>query len=247
MPNSSIDSKDNKKIKLIRKLRLKKNRYKENKFVIESRKLMEEALGEGAPIEFILLREDIQKTYEGYQVFHTSREIFDGISELTSPDGYMAVVSFPKIEIVESDRVLLLDRLSDPGNLGTIIRSSEAFGFNKIYLLDTVDPYNDKTLRASMGSIFRVCLEFIGLEELTDIKKNYQIYVAHMNGEDYRQEIYAGKVCLVIGNEANGISQDLFRLADKSVKIPMKGRLESLNAAISASLIMSQIDYIKNK
>lgn len=248
-----IESKDNNSLKLIRKLRQKKFRYKEEKFVIESRKMLEEALQSSVMFDFILLREDIANQVDegkydfdssGLEVKYTNEILFNEVSEMHTPDGFLAVVKFPKIKNKLEDNILLLDGLQDPGNLGTIIRSSEAFNFNHIFLLNTVDPYNEKTLRASMGSIFRINLHIIDEEDLDNLKKSYKFYIADMDGRNYREEDYKGKVCLVIGNEANGVSEKLFIRADKKIRIPMSGKLESLNAAISASLLMSEI---KNK
>ncbi len=240
-----IESKDNNSLKLIRKLRQRKFRYKEEKFVIESRKLLYEAIENAIEIDFILLREDIAEKFEGYDVRITNRDLFNGISQMVSPDGYLAVVKFPKNNLAFSDKVLLLDHISDPGNLGTIIRSAEAFDFNIIYLLNTVDPYNEKTIRASMGSIFRLKLEEIKEEDLHKLKKDYRLYIADMAGKNYKEEAFEGNICLVIGNEANGISENVRKLADNTVKIPMSGKIESLNAAICASILMSEIQVKK--
>lgn len=247
MQNNFIESNDNKNLKLVRKLKNKKNRYHENKFVIESRKLLEEAIKNSCNIEFILLREDISVNFNDKLVYTTSIDLFNKVSHMTSPDGYLAVVNFPEDVSIESDLILLLDRVSDPGNLGTIIRSAEAFGFSEIYLLESVDPYNDKTLRASMGSIFRIAIKQANIEDVKILANKYNLYAADMDGIDFRQEKFEGKICLIIGNEANGLSEDVFSLASKTIKIPMQGKLESLNAAISASILMNQISYIKNK
>lgn len=248
-----IESKDNSNLKLIRKLRQKKFRYKEGKFVIESRKMLEEAIQNSINIDFILLREDIAKDLSKENSFIESSNIdvkyvkdiiFNEISTMSTPDGYLAVVKFPRVNRNLNDKILLLDGIQDPGNLGTIIRSSEAFGFSNVLLLNTVDPYNDKSLRASMGSIFRISLESIKECDLAELKKQYTFYIADMHGQDYRKENYQGNTCLVIGNEANGISDLMMSYCDKKIKIPMEGKLESLNAAISASILMSEI---KNK
>lgn len=245
-----IESKDNNSLKLIRKLKQKKFRYKESKFVIESRKMLEEALQSLVIFDFILLREDIVKQVEegkydfdfsDLDVKYTNDILFNEVSDMSTPDGFLAVVKFPQNFSQSSDKILLLDGLQDPGNLGTIIRSCEAFDFPNIFLLNTVDPYNEKTLRASMGSIFRINLHFINDEDLKALCEDYKFYVADMNGVDYRKEQYTGKICLVIGNEANGISDLLLSYANKKIKIPMSGEIESLNAAISASVIMSEI------
>ncbi|MDO5026996.1 MAG: RNA methyltransferase [Tissierellia bacterium] len=246
MKNNIIESKDNAQLKKIRKLRQKKYRYKERKFVIESKKLLIEALENGVDIDFILVRQDVSDDFDGYDLKICSPDIFNSISQMVSPDGYLAVANFPDVHVGASDRILLLDHISDPGNLGTIIRSAEAFSFNTIYLLNTVDPYNEKTLRASMGSIFRLKLVDLAQEDLGNLAEKYTFYIGDMKGKDYKKEAFAGPVCLIIGNEANGISDEIRKLADKAIKIPMSGRIESLNAAISASILMSEIQSKKS-
>ena len=242
MNRERIESKDNQRLKLVRKLRLKKNRYKEAKFVIESRKLVEEAIKSGLQIDFIILKDSLDNEFANFDLAYVSDQLFSTITEMTNPDGYLAVVKMPSMNNAPASRILLLDGLQDPGNLGTIIRSAEAFGFNSIVLVNSVDPYNEKTLRAAMGSLFRLDIRMVERVDLPAFLKPYTVYVADMDGEDYRKLSYDSKVCLVIGNEANGVSRELFERADKRISIPMKGELESLNAAISASLIMSAID-----
>lgn len=242
-----IQSKDNYKLKLVRKLRLKKHRYKERKFVIESRKLVEEAIKSSLNIDYLIVRDDISEkeleriNLERGEVYFLEKGLFNPLSQMKNPDGYLAVVSFNDNRPSLADRVLLLDRLNDPGNLGTIIRSADAFGYRDIYLYKSVDPYNEKTLRASMGSSFRVNIIEIGLEDIKKLADTYDFFLADMGGRDYRMVQYPEKICLVIGNEANGIGKELRAIGKKTISIPMSGQIESLNAAISASILMAGI------
>ena len=124
--------------------------------------------------------------------------------------------------------------------MGTIIRSAEAFGFNDILLAPhTVDIYNEKTLRASMGSIFRLNIKQTSYDDIALLKKSYKLVAADMSGYDINTCKIDEDIILVIGNEANGLSDKVKSMTDIFVKIPMKGKIESLNAAIAASILMN--------
>ena len=126
--------------------------------------------------------------------------------------------------------------------MGTIIRSAEAFGFNDIILMpETVDIYNEKTLRASMGSIFRLNIVQRSIEDISQLKKSYKLLAADMKGYDINEYEIKENLILAIGNEANGLSKEIRNLTDDFVKIPMKGQIESLNAAIAASILMNNL------
>ncbi|MDO4779033.1 MAG: RNA methyltransferase [Tissierellia bacterium] len=239
-----IRSSDNKTVKEIRKLRQRKNRDKFGKCVIESRKLLMEALESNVQIEIFLLREDVNITedeFSGTKVRFVDYGIFNEISTLESPDGYMAIINIDSKFSDLSDKVLILDKIQDPGNLGTMIRSAEAFGFNTVCAIDSVDPYNEKSIRASMGSIFRIGFSRISYEDLEEIKKSHKIFCADMSGKSFKEVNFSDKIALVIGNEANGISNEMKFYMDDTIKIDMLGKIESLNAAISASILMNYI------
>lgn len=136
----------------------------------------------------------------------------------------------------------MLDQINDPGNMGTIIRSAEAFGFSDIILLaNTCDIYNEKTLRASMGSIFRLNFVYKNMDDVKNLKEKYKIVSADMSGYDINEFKSDEDLILAIGNEANGLSDEVRNLTDIFVKIPMQGKIESLNAAIAASIIMNKL------
>lgn len=236
-----IESVSNQNFKLINKLKMKKYRDKENSFIIESRKLVDEAIASSAKIDFIFLREDV--TFESpYKPLVFSEALFNKLSSMTSPDGIGAVVKKRDSEEVTSPKILLLDGINDPGNIGTMIRTSEAFGFRDIILMPgTVDIYNEKSLRASMGSVFRLNIVEMDYEEIKNLKTSYKILTADMDGLDIREYDKKSKIILAIGNEANGLSENIRNLTDNFVKIPMEGEIESLNAAIAASIIMNRL------
>ena len=236
-----ISSTENNKYKYILKLKSKKYRDKENSFIIESRKLVEEAIS-SADIDFIFTNEDSEDYDTDLEKITFSNNLFNKLSGLVNSDGIAAVVNKPSQKPISSKRVLLLDQLNDPGNMGTIIRSAEAFGFRDIITTPgTCDVYNEKTLRASMGSIFRLNILKIEYEKLIDLKKSYKLLAADMSGYDINKCDIKDDLILVIGNEANGLSKTTRDMTDTFVKIPMQGEIESLNAAIAASIIMNKL------
>lgn len=236
-----IESVSNKNFKLINKLKMKKYRDKENSFVIESRKLVDEAIASSADIDFIFLREGV--SFESnHKTILFSEALFNKLTSMTSPDGIGAVVRKKSYRDIKSDKILLLDGINDPGNIGTMIRSAEAFGFRDIILAPgTVDPFNEKSLRASMGSVFRLNIVHKTYEEIGIFKPSYKILAADMDGIDVRNYKKDFKIILTIGNEAGGLSEDIRNLTDDFIKIPMEGEIESLNAAIAASIIMNRL------
>lgn len=237
-----INSVQNPKFKLINKLRNKKYRDKEDLFVIESKKLVEEAINSSLDIEFIFIREGLDLACD-FPLVVFDESLFNKLSELKSPDGFGAVVRKKKEEEISSNRVLLLDHINDPGNMGTMIRSAEAFGFNDIILTEgCVDIYNEKSLRASMGSVFRLKLVKLSNDEIVNLKSRYKFLASHMEGCDVRKyDASLENIILAIGNEANGLSDFLRSLTDSFVKITMQGQIESLNAAIAASIMMNTL------
>lgn len=231
-----IKSKDNSIVKIIKKLSKRKYRDLENKYIIESKKMIDEALKSNIDVEAIIVREDIISPYKNSIIL--DKKLFNSLSSFVTPDGYMAIVNKKTSKLI-SNKVLILDKLQDPGNLGTLIRSSEAFGFETIISINSVDFYNEKVLRASMGSIFRLNLIESNYDDLSNILE-HEVLIADMNGEDYRNIKSLDKLAIVIGNEGRGISGNIKKLRHKLVKIPMKGRVESLNAGVSGSILMSK-------
>lgn len=236
-----IKSVSNQNYKLINKLKNKKYREKENLFIIESRKLVDEAISSSANIDFIFLRSDVSyETDLDSLVF--DKALFNKLTMLKSSDGIGAVIRKPVPKKISSKKVLLLDSINDPGNIGTMIRSAEAFGFNDIILSpDCVDIYNEKALRASMGSVFRLNIVKLTYDEIASFKDSYKFLAADMSGLDIREYKSDSNIILVIGNEANGLGKEVRSLTDTFVKIPMEGDIESLNAAIAASIIMNRL------
>lgn len=154
----------------------------------------------------------------------------------------MALAKKPASEMETSKNVLLLDRIQDPGNLGTMIRSAEAFGFHSVYTVQSVDFFNPKVLRASMGSAFRLDLREVDEDAIIALKgQGFTFYGTDMSGMNYLDVQVGQKNVLVIGNEGQGMTAGMRAQCDQMLSIPMQGKVESLNAAISAAVLMSQL------
>lgn len=232
-----IKSSKNNLIKMINKLKKKKFRNEKNLFLIETRKMIDEAIKSNRNIEYIIQKESNELIYDNSILIED--DLFNEISNLVTPDGYMAIVSKYNEDKL-SENILILDNIQDPGNMGTLIRSAEAFGYNTIISINSVDYYNEKVLRSTMGSIFRLNLIETNYEFINTLN-DYKIYIADMNGEDFREIESSKKKAIVIGNEGNGISEEIKKNPHKLVKIPMQGKVESLNAAVSGSILMSTL------
>lgn len=224
---------------------------------------MEEKLfvqdGQGLNDRFSGLKEKIQAcAWAGAFVETVTEEVLLKMSDTKSPQGILCVMeqlSYDSGELVEralarkkaghSPLFLLLEDIQDPGNLGTMIRTAEGAGADGIFMTSgTVDIYNPKTIRATMGSLYRV--PFVRTRDLSEItallqKNGITVYAAHLKGAQFYHETdYSGGSAFLIGNEGNGLKKETADLADCYLKIPMEGKLESLNAAIAAALLMYQ-------
>ncbi len=238
-----ITSRNNPFIKRILSLREKKYRREYGEYIIEGVKQIREAVNGGCNFVSILCSEN----YKG-EHFLTDKEqlvsesVFEKLSEESTPQGILAVLKMPDCSIEPPvGNALLLDNLSDPGNLGTIIRTANAAGYTDIYLRNCTDPFSSKSVRASMSGIFFVRLHIGTLEEISDAFADIPKICADMNGENVFQFVVPRQFCLVIGNEANGVSDEVRSLCRYTVRIPMRESCESLNAGISAAVLMYQL------
>ena len=258
-----ITSETNKDIKKITGLMEKaRNRKKEDSYVVEGIKMVFEIPKEDirevymskSCYENLISEKKLDDAGFSYKV--VSDALFKKISDTVTPQGILAVVARKHYEldyilnrVVKKEGlpnkqvIMILDDLRDPGNMGTIIRTCEAAGVSGIILSkESVDIYNPKVVRSTMGAILRV--PFYESENLKeDIRlikeKGYKLYAAHLKGEKLYNEVKKdGMYGFIIGNEANGISDEIAAEADELVIIPMYGNVESLNAAIAASVLM---------
>ena len=247
-----ITSKDNEIIKNIKKLKEKK--YRLDSYIVEGIKMVKEAINENQEIALIAIREDFKIDFDtkNIKTVIISNKIFNDISDVKTPQGILAVIKKNQNNQIETNQeyILALDSLQDPGNMGTIIRTADSANINQIIInKTTVDPYSPKVIRSTMGAIYRT--NIIEVEDLkTTLKemksKGFQIITTDLKATQSIYDInYNNKTVVVIGNEANGVSQEILQIADKKVIIPMLGKTESLNASIAASIMI--YEYVRQK
>lgn len=228
--------------KLVRSLRLKKNRNAEKLFVIEGTKLIKEAIQEKADIKYLfatnawLSKNDLEIEY-----IEIVEKEMQKMSVLKTSPGVLAIVSFPEIATYENDVTLILDNIKDPGNLGTIIRTAETFGVNKIVCSEeTVDCFNEKVVQASMGSIFRVQVFYTNLEEyLKELDPN-QVFASSLQGENIYEIKISSPSYIIMGSESHGISDEIYSFAGNKIKVPQQGKVESMNVSIATAVILAE-------
>lgn len=248
-----IDSRDNFKVKQYIKLSNKKSyRDKMGRFVIEGVRILQDALRFGVTFDNVFVTDSCISKVKNTAYDITNLCDYDVISEKIA--GYMASVNqsqgafaiankphtISSDDIVSSDFVLALHDVQDPGNVGTLIRTADAFGFNKIVLSNSCDVYNPKVVRSTMGSLFRSnfleCLDFEKFLDIVDIKK-YATVVRKDALLLNKLNLNNGAM-LIVGNEANGLPDNIVKKCDVKLTINMLGKTESLNAAVAGSICM---------
>lgn len=239
-----ITSPKNEHIKELAKLKDKKARDEAGMFLVETKHLVIEASRAGLIKELILEKDeifplDVPTTY-------VTKEVLKKLSSMECPSNVMAVVEKRKEEEDYGEKILILDRIQDPGNLGTIIRSAVAFNIDTIICSsDTVDMYNPKVVRASQGMIFHIPVVVRDvkkvIKELKD--KDYKIIGTKVScGADVRTSSTYSHFALIIGNEGQGVSKEIEDMCNEHLYIKMNGNCESLNASVAASILMYEIN-----
>ena len=230
-------------IKLVKSLHLKKFRMENGLFACEGRKVVEELVQSPIEVVDIYCEADLMALYPS--AIEVSHAEMTRMSNFKSAPGILAVARIPKITPMEYSftSALLLDRLNDPGNLGTIARSAAWFGVNEIFLLgETVDPWNPKVIHASMGAVFNVGIRQADENFVKQAKqKGYSLIGADMEGIPVKDFQWPEKSILVIGSESHGISKELRVQIDSFTSIPIVGTGESLNAGVAASVILNYL------
>ncbi len=255
-PRNVITSTANPQVKNLNLLQKKaKARDEQKVFIIEGSKMFEEAR-DGKILQKTYVSESFyqEKSQENPDYFEDidfeiiADSIFKEVSETQTPQGIMSIVKQPNYQLedlVEQEDacLLILEDIRDPGNLGTMIRTAEGAGVSGvIFNSSTVDLFNPKVIRATMGSIYRVPFYqandfYETLRKLKDC--GITLFAAHLQGAPYDSKgSFCEKCAFLIGNEANGLSDKASALADRLVKIPMQGKVESLNAAVAAAILM---------
>ena len=245
-----IESKNNNLFKEVKKLKEKKHRIKSNKYLIEGLRFVEEAIKSKVSIDSIIFTESFKeknpelflKINENIKLIQMNEALLKQLCSTENPQGIVGVINMQNKELKSGELVVLVDKVQDPGNMGTIIRTAHAAGAAGIVMTKgTVDIYNDKTLRSTMGSIFYIpIVEDDSLDFVKSLKKEgYKLVVSSLQGKNnFFEENLQGKVMIAVGNEGNGVSDEVYDIADIKVKIPMPGEAESLNVAVATSIMI---------
>ncbi len=238
-----------------------KARKEQGVFLVEGRKLSEEAPRDWIKATYVtesyLKEKEHQAHFNGLTYETLSDSVMKAAGGMQTPQGILTVVAMPEWDLKQTLEekegcYLLLEGIQDPGNLGTMLRTGEAAGITAVIAnAGTVDVYNPKTVRATMGSIYRV--PFFAVEDfygtIRRLKaRGINIYAAHLEGKRaYDAPDYRAGSGFLIGNEGNGLSDAATALADESVRIPMEGRAESLNASVAAAILMYEANRQKRR
>ena len=240
-----ITSRSNPTVKKLVSLQQKKYRALYGEYVAEGEKMVAECLAAGGEISLLALSESkAQKAGNAYSglpmpVIILSDDVFEKVSGEQTPQGVLAVVRMPRPALKAPGKsCLLLDGVSDPGNLGAIIRTANAAGYEEIYLLGCADPYSPKAVRASMSGVFHTALYEGNAADILAALEGVPLVTADLDGENVFVFTPPEKFCLVIGNEGHGIRAEVKSRRAYTVTVPMRRTQESLNAAFSAGLVM---------
>jgi TrmH family RNA methyltransferase len=251
-----ITSNNNAQVKRLVQLQKKsKVRNEEKVFLVEGLRMFLEVPAKR--VEKVYISESLynkkkeELNLEKFSVEILSDSVFEYVSDTKTPQGILCIVEQERYDIedllnIKNPHFMVLDNLQDPGNLGTIVRTAEGAGVDAVFLSkESVDIYNPKTIRSTMGSIYRMPVIYIeDLLELLKIfkQKGIKSYAAHLDGKNsYDKESYQAGTAILIGNEGNGLRDEVANSADVWVQIPMQGQVESLNAAIAASILMFEV------
>jgi len=243
-----------------------KERREQGVFVVEGTKMVAEAPVEWIKSVYMSETYEKEKSHKKLIVDLINAEapvetvadnVFKAVSDTQTPQGILAVIAMPKYSLEqllagENTHLLILESIQDPGNLGTMVRTGEGAGITGVIMnKTTVDLFNPKTIRSTMGSIYRVPFYIAEkLDKTLDYLKQQgvELYAAHLKGTNsYDEEDYTKACGFLIGNEGNGLSDPIADMAGKYIKIPMEGQVESLNAAISATLLMYEANRQRRK
>lgn len=243
-----ITSKENPKYKMWSKLSQKKYRQKEQLFLVEGEHLIIEAKKAGVLVD-VLVCEGISFNIDA-PVTYVSKPLFEKLASTVTTAGIMAVCRLLVQTVKKNDRLLLVDGVRDPGNLGTLIRSALAFGFDGVILShDTVDIYNEKVVRATQGALFGIAISRRNLVEYVSHLQTLDVVVyAATLSHDVKligDVALADSMAFVVGNEGAGICETLEELCDGNVAIEMSSAVESLNVGVAGSILMSYFNGLR--
>ena len=243
-----ITSLKNAKVTVWKSLKDRKGRKENGCFLVEGRKMVEEAMASAFPVEAILVDDERQGEFHlpgDVPVFTMPSHVLAAVCDTKTPQGIAAVVRMAEVEL-QGSRLVAMDGVQDPGNVGTIIRTADAAGFDGIILSNQcADVFSPKVLRATMGSIFRM-----GIRVTDDlpgllaglVQQGASVLSSQLDGEPfYQRSPLNERFVLVIGSEGSGVTDEVKALATHKVKLPMRGGAESLNAAVAAGIMMYEL------
>lgn len=239
-----INSRHNERVKHIVSLKQKKYRDRFGEYIVEGIKMVREAFTFGKTVKAVFGLEQIVEQFKGQnvEVFSVTQEILEVISDAMTPQGVVAILQKDE-EIPENVNGIsvCLDGVSDAGNLGTILRICSALAIKNVFLINCVDVYSPKVVRSSMSGIYLTKTLNVSADEFIERFTGKAVIVADMDGEDVFSAEISGDFCLLLGSEAHGVSAKMKEIATKTLKIPMKQNLESLNVGVSAGIILYQL------
>jgi TrmH family RNA methyltransferase len=250
-----ITSPHNPKLKLIRALQGRtKERREAGAFVAEGIRLVEEAVASNWLMRFVLFDEALNERglsqveglkSRGVDVEEVSTSLMKSISETETPQGILVVLELSQLPIPNRpDFVLIPDKIRDPGNLGTLLRTAAAAGVQAVLLPpETTDAFAPKVVRSGMGAHFRLPIHSMTWDEIQRFceSANQRIYLADMDGQSCWEMDLRQPIALVIGSEADGVSESARKLAHQKISVPMSGNIESLNAGVAGSILMFEV------
>ncbi len=244
----TLTSLKNPRIQAWRALKDRKARRMSGTFLVEGPKMLEEAVTSGEALEAVLVQEDRVNEFAlpgDAPLFALPAHVLAAVCDTKTPQGVAAVVHIPS-RPMRGDRLIALDGVQDPGNVGTIIRTADAAGFDGVLLsVQCADPYSPKVLRATMGSVFHLPIavtDDLPGALLSMKKEGMSVISSQLDGEPfYSASGLNDRFCLVIGSEGNGVSAPVRELATHRLMLPMRGRAESLNAAVAAGIMMYEL------
>ena len=256
-----ITSVQNTKIKMARELlSAKKHRERTRTMVVEGVRLAEEALAANTSINFCLYSDHISERGKkvvrqiqalSFEAEEVSAELMDRISDTKTSQGILIAAPYPEVPLLKkADPVIVLDRIRDPGNMGAILRSAAAMGVRAILLTPgTTDPFSPKVMRAAMGAQFYLPIQTMDAQEIYEFCKRSNEVELSILLTDPKSSLICWEsdlskpVCIVIGGETEGISDNICEIADESISIPMGSLMESFNAAVAASILLYEINH----
>lgn len=222
--------------KLIRKLRQRKHRWQEKCFVAEGPKLVQDLLKSGLKPHFIW------STTEFPQSENISEELLKSLSHLSTPNQVLAVFPFPERQLKNPNRVLILDGINDPGNLGTLLRTADWFGFRRVFCTSgTADIYNSKTVQSTMGSLARLQIEYATIAEIQTQLAHFQFLIADMEGKPFNSLSVDAipAMALVMGSESHGPAKEWQEFGQViTIPRPLESEIDSLNVGIAGGILM---------